>query len=353
MQVWTCYIISMPSGGLVANHNRNQCITSTLGWRKFTVNISRPQCSACALFGWVRVVLRESPLPHAHLSGLPSAAFMPVSPGWGCLWILAKATCLLARRWCWGLRASITLLKASLIPPLSSPLAKFLGEKLDLFGRTMVVPAALLPSWRRRLGSSASCGVDPSILMLRCRSWRGGDGVCWTCLHFVLLSVTLVVKAALCDDCFAIFGLWLLLGGFFTILVVVGVYALPLSLVGCFAAVVLSVLSLDGCFAAQVVVVGWMLCHRAWLRWLICHHYSAKMICRRDSAVGWMLVCGCHCWWMLCHLCVIAVVLLYGCLTTCCVSPPNNFSGMCFFLRVQLSGWRGCVARLGPPSCFF
>jgi hypothetical protein len=28
----------MPSGGLVANHNRNQCITSTLGWRKFTVN---------------------------------------------------------------------------------------------------------------------------------------------------------------------------------------------------------------------------------------------------------------------------------------------------------------------------
>jgi hypothetical protein len=38
MQVWTCCIISMPSGGLVANHNRNQCITSTLGWRKFTVN---------------------------------------------------------------------------------------------------------------------------------------------------------------------------------------------------------------------------------------------------------------------------------------------------------------------------
>jgi hypothetical protein len=39
MQVWTCYIISMPSGGLVANHNRNQCITSTLGWWKFTINI--------------------------------------------------------------------------------------------------------------------------------------------------------------------------------------------------------------------------------------------------------------------------------------------------------------------------
>jgi hypothetical protein len=28
----------MPSGGLVANHNQNQCITITLGWRKFTVN---------------------------------------------------------------------------------------------------------------------------------------------------------------------------------------------------------------------------------------------------------------------------------------------------------------------------
>jgi hypothetical protein len=39
MQVWTCYIISMPSAGLVANNNWNQCITSTLGWRKFTINI--------------------------------------------------------------------------------------------------------------------------------------------------------------------------------------------------------------------------------------------------------------------------------------------------------------------------
>jgi hypothetical protein len=28
----------MPSGGLVASHNRNQCITRTLGCRKFTVN---------------------------------------------------------------------------------------------------------------------------------------------------------------------------------------------------------------------------------------------------------------------------------------------------------------------------
>jgi hypothetical protein len=28
----------MPSGELVANHNRNQCITSTLGRRKITVN---------------------------------------------------------------------------------------------------------------------------------------------------------------------------------------------------------------------------------------------------------------------------------------------------------------------------
>jgi hypothetical protein len=41
---WTCYIISVPSGWLVANHNRNQCITSTLGWWKFTVN-TRPRAS--------------------------------------------------------------------------------------------------------------------------------------------------------------------------------------------------------------------------------------------------------------------------------------------------------------------
>jgi hypothetical protein len=44
---WTCYIISVPSGGLVANHNRNQCISSTLGWRKFTVNIS-PMLKPCS-----------------------------------------------------------------------------------------------------------------------------------------------------------------------------------------------------------------------------------------------------------------------------------------------------------------
>jgi hypothetical protein len=41
-------VISLvPSGGLVANHNRNQCITSTLGWRKFTVNIS-PMLIPCS-----------------------------------------------------------------------------------------------------------------------------------------------------------------------------------------------------------------------------------------------------------------------------------------------------------------
>jgi hypothetical protein len=46
-EVWTCYVISMPSGGLVANHNRNQCITSTQGWPKFTVNIS-PMLKPCS-----------------------------------------------------------------------------------------------------------------------------------------------------------------------------------------------------------------------------------------------------------------------------------------------------------------
>jgi hypothetical protein len=44
---WTCYIISVPSGRLVANHNRNQCITSTLGWRKFTINIF-PMLKTCS-----------------------------------------------------------------------------------------------------------------------------------------------------------------------------------------------------------------------------------------------------------------------------------------------------------------
>jgi hypothetical protein len=33
----------MPSGGLVAIRNRNQRITSTLGWRKFTVNRFQPK----------------------------------------------------------------------------------------------------------------------------------------------------------------------------------------------------------------------------------------------------------------------------------------------------------------------
>jgi hypothetical protein len=47
---WTFYIISVPSGGLVANHNLNQCITSTLGWRKFTVNIS-PMLKPCLSSG--------------------------------------------------------------------------------------------------------------------------------------------------------------------------------------------------------------------------------------------------------------------------------------------------------------
>jgi hypothetical protein len=38
MQVWTCYIISMPSGGLVIIQSSNQSVTSALGWRKSTVN---------------------------------------------------------------------------------------------------------------------------------------------------------------------------------------------------------------------------------------------------------------------------------------------------------------------------
>jgi hypothetical protein len=41
----------MPSGGLVAYHNRNQCITSTLGLRKFTVNSTRASHGACEIAG--------------------------------------------------------------------------------------------------------------------------------------------------------------------------------------------------------------------------------------------------------------------------------------------------------------
>jgi hypothetical protein len=46
IRCWTCYIISVPSGGLVENHKRNQCIKITLGWRKFTVNRRGRQAAA-------------------------------------------------------------------------------------------------------------------------------------------------------------------------------------------------------------------------------------------------------------------------------------------------------------------
>jgi hypothetical protein len=36
---WTCYIISMPSGGLVPKWSSNHNITSVLGWQKSTANI--------------------------------------------------------------------------------------------------------------------------------------------------------------------------------------------------------------------------------------------------------------------------------------------------------------------------
>jgi hypothetical protein len=38
MQVRTCYIISMPSGGLVTNQRRNQSVTSALGVSYLTTN---------------------------------------------------------------------------------------------------------------------------------------------------------------------------------------------------------------------------------------------------------------------------------------------------------------------------
>jgi hypothetical protein len=51
IQRWTCYIISMPSGGLVPKWSSNHNITSVLGWRKSTANIpprldlARPRAS--------------------------------------------------------------------------------------------------------------------------------------------------------------------------------------------------------------------------------------------------------------------------------------------------------------------
>jgi hypothetical protein len=38
MQVWTCYMINMPSGRLVIIQSSNQSVTSALGWWKSTVN---------------------------------------------------------------------------------------------------------------------------------------------------------------------------------------------------------------------------------------------------------------------------------------------------------------------------
>jgi hypothetical protein len=38
MHMWTCYIISMPSGGLVPNQSRKQCVTSALGVSYLTAN---------------------------------------------------------------------------------------------------------------------------------------------------------------------------------------------------------------------------------------------------------------------------------------------------------------------------
>jgi hypothetical membrane protein len=38
MQMWTCYIISMPSGELVPNQSSNQNVTSDLGVLKSTAN---------------------------------------------------------------------------------------------------------------------------------------------------------------------------------------------------------------------------------------------------------------------------------------------------------------------------
>jgi hypothetical protein len=86
MHVWTCYIISIPSGGLVANHNRNQCIISTLGWWKFTVN-NRQQTapgigSTQAI--WSRHVSSASKSPDCIIAHWSDWCTSPVRPVWCC-----------------------------------------------------------------------------------------------------------------------------------------------------------------------------------------------------------------------------------------------------------------------------
>jgi hypothetical protein len=135
--------------------------------------------------------------------------------------------------------------------------------------------------------------------------------------------------------------------------------ALPPNLDGFFAAVVLSVLALHGCFTA-VVVIGWMFCHRAWLRWLLCHRSSAKMFCCRDFAVEWMLVYGCDCWWMLCawRLCRCGRFASWLPYHRLCLSP-SSYSGSVILSAgsaLLLAGvvlWLGCTPPHPTPRAFF
>ena len=54
-----------------------------------------------------------------------------------------------------------------------------------------------------------------------------------------------------------------------------------LSFSGCFAAtVVLFGACPGGCFATYDVVIGWMLCHHSWYRWMLCHCFLGWMLCR-------------------------------------------------------------------------
>jgi hypothetical protein len=61
----------MPSGGLVANHNRNQCITSTPGLRKFTINKDLPGHHLLAARNLIATTNDES--YHDSASELPPA----------------------------------------------------------------------------------------------------------------------------------------------------------------------------------------------------------------------------------------------------------------------------------------
>jgi hypothetical protein len=121
-------------------------------------------------------------------------------------------------------------LRASFFAPFPSSSVSFPSESLDLFGRTTMAPAASLPPWRRRFGSSADGGggrllsLESFRFYAYLRSFRlhrpGCNGHC--------VADALPPFCSLADT------------------------LPPFCSGGCFAAVVVLMITSDGCFAAVV-----------------------------------------------------------------------------------------------------